>query len=292
MTQHGSAVEYNRRDHSKNISRGSQEKSEKDTAKIHVYKGSKNAPKTSTPHRDIFTSTSQKKKYITVADIESDTSYPEYQWPIFSVKEPNDNADDFFKVYYPNATANARRISTRVTVDTVTKRPVNILRTAVRNSNINNYQVFPNLSGIFDYNSWGSTKRYQHRMTASALGDFLKRILGMGYASWMNINGYSTVEGSFEDKQWDEPVILRFNGNKEYRAFIVVVNGDIKPTRIEGPTTTKEDIGTDTEVEVALPLSAYWNTSYNALLNYLERNHRIWKLIKRNTEFGFASEII
>jgi hypothetical protein len=240
----------------------------------------------------ILTSVSQEKKYITIAGIESDTSYLEYQWPVFAVKESNDNADDFFKVYYPNATANARRISTRVTVDTVTKRPVNIFRTAVRNSNVNNYQVFPNLNSIFDYNSWGSTKRYQHRMTASALGDFLKRILGMGYATWMNINGYSTVEDSFEDKQWDEPVILRFNGNKEYRAFIVVVNGDIKTTRIEGLTTTKEVIGTDTEVEVALPLSVYWNDKYSALLNILERYHRTWSLIKRNTEFGFASEII
>lgn len=292
MTQHGSAVEYNHRDHSENISRGSQEKSEKDTAKIHVYKGSKNGPKSSTPHRDIFTSTSQKKKYITIAGIESDTSYLEYQWPIFAVKESNDNADDFFKVYYSNATANERRISTRVTIDTVTKRPVNIIRIAVRNSNVNNYQVFPNLDGIFNYNSWGSTKRYQHKMTASALGDFLKRILGMGYASWMNINGYSTVGDSFEDKQWDEPVNLRFNGNKEYRAFIVVVNGYIKPTRIEESAIITEDIGTDTEVEVALPLPAYWNTNYNVLLNCLERYHRIWKLVKRNTEIGFAKEVI
>ena len=110
----------------------------------------------------------------------------------------------------------------------------------------------------------------------------------MGYASWMNINGYSIVEDSFEDKQWDEPVILRFNGNKEYRAFIVVVNGDIKPTRIEESATITEDIGTDTEVEAALLLSAYWNDKYRALLNILERYHRTWSLIKRNTEFGFA----
>jgi hypothetical protein len=291
MTQQEPAMDNNRRDHSKNIFRVGLEKSEKDTAKIHVYKGSKNAPKTSTPHRDIFTSTSQKKKYITIAGIESDTSYLEYQWPVFTVKESNDNADDFFKVYYPNATANARRISTRVTIDTVTKRPVNIIRIAVRNSNVNDYQVFPNLNSIFDYNSWGSTKRYQHKMTASALGDFLKRILGMGYASWMNINGYSTMEDSFEDKQWDEPVILRFN-RKEFRAFIVVVNGDIKPTRIEESAIITKDIGTDTEVEVALPLSDYWNTNYNALLDRLERYHKTWKLVKRNTEFSFSKEVI
>jgi hypothetical protein len=258
---------------------------------IHVYKDSENVLKTSSPPRDIFTSTSQKKKYITIAGIESDTSYRENQWPIFPVKELNDNADDSFKAYYPNADANARKISTKVTIDTITKRPVNIIRTAVRNSNISNYQVFPNLIGVFDYNSWGSTKRYQHKMTASALGDFLKRILGMGYALWMNINDYSIQEDSFEDKQWDEPVILRFN-RKEYRAFLVVVNGDIKSTRIEEAATITKNIGTDTEVEVALPLSAYWNTNYNALLNCLERYHRIWKLVKRNTEFSFAKEVI
>ena len=82
---------------------------------------------------------------------------------------------DFFKVYYPNATANERKISTRVTIDTMIKGPVKIIRIAVRNSNVNNYHVFPNLSGVFDYNNWGSTKRYQHKMSASALGDFLKR---------------------------------------------------------------------------------------------------------------------
>ena len=48
---------------------------ENNTANIHVDKGSKNASKTFPPPRDIFTSTSQKKKYITIAGIESDTSY-------------------------------------------------------------------------------------------------------------------------------------------------------------------------------------------------------------------------
>ena len=47
----------------------------------------------------------------------SDTSYLEYQWPEFAVKELNDNADDFFKVYYPNATAvNGARLPTRKSV--------------------------------------------------------------------------------------------------------------------------------------------------------------------------------
>ena len=64
---------------------------ENNTATIHVGKGSK-CLKSLYPPRDIFTSTSQKKKYITIAGIESDTSYLEHQWPEFAVKELNDNS--------------------------------------------------------------------------------------------------------------------------------------------------------------------------------------------------------
>ena len=49
-------------------------------------------------------------------------------------------------------------------------------------------------------------KRNQHRMTTGSLGDALKRCLGMGYASWTS--DYNPDE-TFEEKQWDEPVIIR-----------------------------------------------------------------------------------
>jgi hypothetical protein len=57
------------------------------------------------------------------------------------------------KKEYPNATANERKISAKVIIDTMTKRPVNIICIAVRNSNVNSYRVFPKLSP--------STKCYQ-----------------------------------------------------------------------------------------------------------------------------------
>ena len=40
----------------------------------------------------------------------------------------------------------------------------------------------------------------------------------MGYASWTR--DYNASE-TFEDKQWEQPVIVRCNG-KEFRAFIKV----------------------------------------------------------------------
>ena len=55
-------------------------------------------------------------------------------------------------------------------------------------------------------------------MTCGSLGDALKRSLGMGYASWTR--DYNASE-TFEDKQWEQPVIVRCNG-KEFRAFIRV----------------------------------------------------------------------
>lgn len=145
-----------------------------------------------------------------------------------------DNSYGFFKVYYRNTSVDARKIVTRVRIDTATTTQPKILRIAVRNSNINNIPVFEDLDGIFDYDNWVSTKRNQHRMTAGGLGDFLKRVLGMGYASWTSNDN---PEDSFEDKLWAEPVILRFDG-KEYKVFIIV-NNDIISTKKEGPTEIK-----------------------------------------------------
>jgi hypothetical protein len=173
----------------------------------------------------VHTTVSQKKRYITISGIESDISWVERDWPEFKFSQLGANASDFFKTAYPysKAIASERRISFKLVIDTVTRSPVKLLRTIVRNSNVKNYQVFQNLPGIFDYDNWVSTKRNQHRMTGGQLGDFLKRGLGMGYASWTS--NYNPDEDSFEDeKQWPEPVTLRFNG-KEYKVFLVVKNG-------------------------------------------------------------------
>ena len=110
----------------------------------------------------------------------------------------------------------------------------------------------------------------------------------MGYASWAGHN--DNPKDSFEDEQWEEPVILRFNG-KEYMVFLVV-NNDNPLTRKEGPTSA-EDIDTDTEVEIALPLIAsYWNIAQSSLLDNLERYYKTFKLVKRNVDFTFTREVV
>jgi hypothetical protein len=204
---------------------------------------------------------------------------------MFAVKELSDNAVDFFKENYPNAAAEERKIAITVKLDTTVK--PTMLRIAVRNSNVDNLPVFQNLDGIFDYDNWVSTKRNQHRMTAGGLGDFLKRVLGMGYASGTGHN--DNPKNSFEEEQWEEPVILRFNG-KEYKVFLIVNNAN-PLTRKEGPTAS--EVGADTDVEVALPLTAsYGDTAHSSLLVNLERYYKTFKLVKRNINFSFTREVV
>ena len=111
------------------------------------------------------------------------------------------------------------------------------------------YAVFEDLDSVFDYDQWYSTKRYQHRETCGSLGDFLKRGLGMGYASWTEgVND----DNSFTDEQWEEPLIVKHNG-QENRVYITVNKGSNEPIKVEfeeGSSYTD----TYTEVEVALPI--------------------------------------
>jgi hypothetical protein len=176
-----------------------------------------------------------------------------------------------------------------VKIDTQTYPNSTIFRIAVRNSNVDNLVVFPDLHAVLDYDRWGSTKRNQHRMTAGGLGDFLKRVLGMGYASWTARDSPADSD-PFEDKQWPEPIIIRSNG-KEYRIFLVV-SGDRVLTQGWDKAIPFEGIGTDTEVEAALPLIYPWDSDYVILLKKLKRYYLTFKLIKRNVDFSFSTEVV
>jgi hypothetical protein len=108
----------------------------------------------------------------------------------------------------------------------------------------------------------------------------------MGYASY--ISDFNP-ENSFEDKQWPEPVIFRFN-NQERRVFITVESMDWHYSDVKPPTQfAAPDF---TEVVVALPISKYCNTreSQIQLLNDLERYYRIQKLAKSRVDFSFTNE--
>jgi hypothetical protein len=216
--------------------------------------------------------------YITVKAIESETSYLLFQWPVFALKELIDNAWDFLNDYYPNNPKEDRKIGVTIKVDLKTNGEKNILRIAVRNSNVDNISMFEDLNSVFDYDRWYSTKRYQHRETCGSLGDFLKRGLGMGYASWTEgIND----DNSFTDKQWEEPLIVIHNG-EENGVYITVNKGSNEPIKVEfeeGPSHS----ATHTEVEVALPV----DQSIEDIVSKLEQYYKIYKIGKSRTDFSF-----
>jgi hypothetical protein len=231
----------------------------------------------------VSTSTKQTTGYFTVEGIRIETSLLEYDWPKFAEKELIDNSYDFLNNVYPNADKQHRKIAVFVKIDN--SKPISIIWIAVRNSNINNVPAFENLHEIFDFNKWYSTKRHQHRVTAGALGDFLKRVLGMGYASWTNNDN---PDDWFEDKQWPEPVILRFNG-QQHKVFIQVNRESSEITPIfEGPI--QYDASDFTEVEVALPIPQYWKGRKRELLDSLEMYYKLQKLTKSGVEFSFTKK--
>ena len=226
----------------------------------------------------VATSTVKLMSYITVKAIESETSYPLFLWPIFALKELMDNAWDFLNDYYHNNPKGDRKIAVTIKVDLKPDGGKNILRIKVRNSNVDNISVFDDLDSVFDYDRWYSTKRYQHRETCGSLGDFLKRGLGMGYASWTEgVND----DNSFTDKQWEEPLIVIHNG-QENRVYITVNKGSNEPIKVEFEEGSSHST-TYTEVDVALPIDRF----IEARVRELEQYYKIYKIGKSRTDFSF-----
>jgi hypothetical protein len=211
-----------------------------------------------------------------------------------------DNAYDWLNTHYPypDWDKDARKISVRIKIDPIPgKGDTVMLRIAVRNSNIDNIIVFKNIEGIFDFAKWVSEKRNQYMMTCGGLGDFLKRALGMGYASWTdNDNPDSSEEG----KQWPEPVILRYNGHRggqEHKAFIVV-DREIVSYWSDINEPTEYDAAADfTEQEIALPIPA-WRCERHldkpyyqrSVIDELEEYYKDYKLAKSGIDFSFSEE--
>ena len=253
----------------------------------------------------VSTSTKQITGYTTVKGILNETGCREYEYPQFSEKELMENAYDFFQDYYPvdkGYSKDTRKIVVRLKIESIpasspqpqpseqeststsTEVITHIIRIAVRNSNVDNISVFENLEAIFDYNNWYSTKRNQFRVTTGALGDFLKRGLGMGYALW---TADFNPDNSFENKQWNEPIIFRFNG-QERKVFI-----DVEPGQKVQPifdTPTIYDTSGFTEVEIALPIAPFWNhgLGYDMLLDKLKDYCRTSRLSKIKTDISFT----
>lgn len=243
-------------------------------------------------YRPVATLTKQSLAYVSVSGIQNETSYIQSDWPLFALKELSDNAFDFLNDYYPNHSKQDRKIAIFAWMDPIPG--INIetkmmLRLAVRNSNVDNLQpIFASISDVFNFNYWASTKRHQHRETCGSLGDGLKRILGMGYASWTEDDN---SDSSFENKQWDEPLILTFN-DLEYRIKLLVDDTKIE-TEIAPPT--KCNAPNFTEVQIVLPVST--KVAYYAKINPMEYwinrilkpYYNQYRIAKRETEFSFVN---
>jgi hypothetical protein len=250
----------------------------------------------------VATSTKQMAGYFTVSGIENELSIPENMWPCFALKELSDNAYDWLNDYYPNSSnrvdyndrddsdskTRRRCIAIRIQIDKIPSDTdlTRVFRIPVRNSNVDQIKVFGNgcegLKQIFDYTQWLSTKRYQHRMTAGSLGDYLKRHGGMGYASWNNIARSSNGEVSYDDDnniQWEEPIIFRFNGT-EYKVFVYYDRYRGLPDSVI-KYAGKSDSIDYTEVECALPVSRInCNDSDSDAVPLFDKLHQYYTLYK------------
>lgn len=235
--------------------------------------------------RPVSTTDKQSMAYVTIGNIETETSYLEEDWSLFVLKEFLDNAFDWLNDYYPAAKSLEDKDFRRIGVQIWITQDCNdrFIHISIRNSNPKNFPAFENLSNMFDFYSWHSTKRNQHRMTTGSLGDALKRCLGMGYATWTS--DYNPDE-SLEEKQWNQPAIIRCNG-KESKVFIKVDNSsqriwaeieqEIKPS-------TPMDLGNDTEVEITLPLPRSENDN-DYWVNRLKDYFKMYKIGKSSIIF-------
>src|SRR5919199_1802344 len=251
----------------------------------------------------IATSTKQMAGYFTVQGIENELSIPENMWPCFALKELSDNAYDWLNDHYPstgsrvdyNNRTRRRCIAICIQIDKIPNDTdlTRIFRIAVRNSNVDQLEVFgrgrEGLEQIFDYTQWLSTKRYQHRMTAGFLGDYLKRHGGMGYASWNNIACSRKVGYDNDDNiQWEKPIIFRFNGS-EYKVFVHYDRYRGLPESVIKYTGNSDAIDY-TEVECALPVSRNNCNGNNKdavpLFDKLHQYYRQYKIPKSDIKFS------
>lgn len=171
-------------------------------------------------------------------------------WFLLCIRELLDNAIDFLTKNYQGAD------NTIITVEII--KDDNFFHIKVRNSNDNNFKVFGNKAATFNYDGRYGSKQDLHIISRGMLGDAQKQILAFGY-----ILIHLHDDGSeFEEKQWEEPLIIRHNG-KEYKIYlkidkarqIEIVNGLNKPTG-KVPHT-------GTEIELTLPIPDEVRTDLN-----------------------------
>ena len=260
MNQQGPAMDNNSRNHSKNISGGSLEKSEKDTAKIHVFRAPKKKQKTRTPSKsnpkpasstftspskDIFSSKKHSMNYVTVEGVKLRTGYDNKKdWYFLCIKELLDNPVDFFWENYKGASDATIDVYIEKTTDM-------LLRIRVKNTNPKNIEAFTleKLNLISDFDMTYGSKQNLHIISRGILGDALKQILTLPYVL-IHAHDDGTT---FSNRQWEDPLIIRSN-NKEFHVplHVDLANQIIRSKPIK--EIDRDVFSTDTEIEVTLPI--------------------------------------
>jgi hypothetical protein len=242
----------------------------------------------------VWTSTKQSMSYLTIRGVESDLSRQEMEWPKEIMIQLIGNAWDSLQDNYLEGTKETRKIGVCIMIDSIPDGDVKriVIRIAVRNSNEDNLPVFEDVEQIFDYTKFHSTKRNYHRMVTGALGDFLKRSLGMGYACWTEDYDRERKDSAVAaDKQWPEPVVIRHNGEEEQ--VYLHVEWDKQEYWPIIRHSVEYGAPLFTKVEVALPLDSILKKleSRNQGISYILSDMRKFfyrnKVGKTNTEFTF-----
>jgi hypothetical protein len=240
----------------------------------------------------VRTSSKQSMDYITVKGISQRTNYPPNKLIEFVVKELVDNAIDFLNDNSSTSNNTSVWLNLKQEITEIYQQSLNVLHITVRNSNEFGIMPFPDVLAVFDMSTFDSTKRHQHRISGGALGDALKETLAIPYALIS-----STDDGSsFERKQWELPLVLRFCG-QEYRVYLHVdKTDDIEPIRprVDGPYQLEQQLGNDhhnnniIEVQVTIPLVNSVLGDCSDLVQRLQRLYSMYKLCNgKRIQFHF-----
>ena len=233
-------------------------------------------------HRPVYTASKVSMAGFTVRGIESEISYVQAEWPTVMIKELGDNGYDFFREPYQNTPKEHRRIAYHIShpyPDKLSLPEYSIIRIAVTSSNVDDIPVFQDLQSVFDLNRYYSSKRGQYKGGTGELGDALKRMLKMGYASWTS-HYFNQGEPNI---QWNEPIILTFN-KKRYLALLHV-DTEIEEAKVVITQDRDAVIDSpDTTVSVAIPIVH----DYTNVVLQLKRYYNIYKIPKIRTSFSFS----
>lgn len=164
-------------------------------------------------------------------------------WYLLCIRELLDNSIDFLTKLYKGS--EGMMITTEIFKDN------NFFHFKVRNPNPYPHRVFTNKRAIFDYEARAGTKQDLYVISRGMLGDAMKQIRAFGHIL-IQVDDYGD---SFEDKQWERPLIIRHNREEwELRLHLDKARQSATVT----PKCTRKDLNhPDTEIEFTLPIPTY-----------------------------------